>query len=334
MERPCIIDLTLIALAQLSQGVPLPEKAALQFCGLILSFGAGFVEMPAEFYRRIEDGVPPQQVCLRVSSFDEYIQFKERGIVAFATDRRGYSEILQNNGASLGNELTLILADGEPWPQIFAGGQTRIVGLDGVMRRDYQAIFSSIIKQYGAQVCFDAGDNEYLATAAALEFLYCGGRRVCTAFCGFGRHAATERLMAACGVMEGTDFDLKKLPELRKVFETMTQKTVPGHMPVAGRDIFVYESGIHADGIEKNPKNYEPFAPESIGANRFLAIGKHSGRAAVRQKLLEHGLAPGDCMITALGHAVREFSDKYGRGLADAEFLALYYQLQSGIEGD
>ena len=47
--------------------------------------------------------------------------------------------------------------------------------------------------------------------------------------------------------------------------------------------------GIHQDGMLKNPMTYEIMTPESVGLVTSLVLGKHSGRAAFKQRLEELG---------------------------------------------
>ena len=62
------------------------------------------------------------------------------------------------------------------------------------------------------------------------------------------------------------------------------------HKAVVGGKIFSHESGIHVDGVIKNPSNYEAFSPEEVGLRRYLVIGKHSGAHAIHHKFEELGI--------------------------------------------
>jgi 2-isopropylmalate synthase len=61
---------------------------------------------------------------------------------------------------------------------------------------------------------------------------------------------------------------------------------VPHNKAVVGANAFAHESGIHQDGMLKNPQTYEILTPESVGANKTtLPLGKLSGSHAVMAKL-------------------------------------------------
>jgi 2-isopropylmalate synthase len=69
---------------------------------------------------------------------------------------------------------------------------------------------------------------------------------------------------------------------------------VQPHKAIVGANAFAHESGIHQDGMLKNKGTYEIMSPEDIGLVRAdaagLVMGKHSGRAALKARLLKVGL--------------------------------------------
>ncbi|MFC7690492.1 alpha-isopropylmalate synthase regulatory domain-containing protein [Paeniroseomonas aquatica] len=76
---------------------------------------------------------------------------------------------------------------------------------------------------------------------------------------------------------------------------------------IVGRNAFAHESGIHQDGVLKDASTYEIMTPESVGwTTNSLVLGKHSGRAAFRDKLATLGYTVGD---NQLNDAFRRFKD-------------------------
>jgi homocitrate synthase NifV len=113
------------------------------------------------------------------------------------------------------------------------------------------------------------------------------------------------------------------MPELNERFQSFIRKTIPLNKPVLGKNLFHYESGIHADGIEKNPETYEPYDPRLVGLKRCLVIGKHSGRKSLSSKLTELNLNPGAISLGKLLETVRQKSCDLGRSLSDSELYTL-----------
>ena len=65
---------------------------------------------------------------------------------------------------------------------------------------------------------------------------------------------------------------------------------VPGNKAIVGANAFAHESGIHQDGMLKEKTTYEIISPETIGLKESkLVMGKHSGRHAFREKLIDLG---------------------------------------------
>lgn len=63
---------------------------------------------------------------------------------------------------------------------------------------------------------------------------------------------------------------------------------VPKNKAVVGGNTFSHESGIHQDGVLKNPLTYEIITPELVGVK--IPLGKLSGRHAFVEKLRELAL--------------------------------------------
>ena len=65
---------------------------------------------------------------------------------------------------------------------------------------------------------------------------------------------------------------------------------VPRNKAIVGQNAFSHESGIHQDGILKNPETYEIMTPQLVGVvKNSLPLGKLSGKHAFSEKLIELG---------------------------------------------
>jgi 2-isopropylmalate synthase len=55
---------------------------------------------------------------------------------------------------------------------------------------------------------------------------------------------------------------------------------------MVGKNAFAHESGIHQDGVIKEPTTYEIMKPQMLGINQSnLVFGKHSGRHGFKTAL-------------------------------------------------
>jgi 2-isopropylmalate synthase len=104
---------------------------------------------------------------------------------------------------------------------------------------------------------------------------------------------------------------------------TITGFDVQPNKAIVGRNAFAHESGIHQDGVLKDASTYEIMTPESVGWTKSsLVLGKHSGRAAFRDKLRALGYTVGD---NQLNDAFRRFKDLADRKkvVYDEDVMAL-----------
>ena len=108
-----------------------------------------------------------------------------------------------------------------------------------------------------------------------------------------------------------------------KLLSTITSFDVQPNKAIVGRNAFAHEAGIHQDGVLKLAATYEIMTPESIGwAKNSLVLGKHSGRAAFRDRLNTLGYKIGD---NQLNDAFRRFKDLADRKkvVFDEDIVAL-----------
>jgi 2-isopropylmalate synthase len=69
-----------------------------------------------------------------------------------------------------------------------------------------------------------------------------------------------------------------------------TGMVVQPNKAIVGVNAFAHEAGIHQDGVLKHAQTYEIMTPESVGlTTNSLVLGKHSGRAAYKDRLLTLG---------------------------------------------
>ena len=98
---------------------------------------------------------------------------------------------------------------------------------------------------------------------------------------------------------------------------------IPKNKAVVGGNAFSHESGIHQDGVLKNPLTYEIITPELVGVkSNSLPLGKLSGRHAFVEKLHELGLEFTEEDIKPLFAKFKSLADKKHE-ITDADIRAL-----------
>jgi len=171
-------------------------------------------------------------------------------------------------------------------------------------------------------------DDFGMATANAVTALATGANYADVSVLGIGERsgiAATEELAAHITLRKEAEHAYRT-ETIRDLCDTVSQAAgvpIPRTKAVAGKDIFACESGIHAHALTKSPALFEPYDPNRVGANRTVAVGGKSGRAAIADALDQTGLARQDHDIPALLRAVREHAHRLRRPLTPSEFARL-----------
>ena len=196
---------------------------------------------------------------------------------------------------------------------IFATLRERVPGADGV-------IFST-----------HNHDDLGLAVANTLAAIGAGARQVECTINGIGEragNASLEEIAMAVrtrgnAVGRTTGIHTPNILRTSRLLATITGFDVQPNKAIVGRNAFAHESGIHQDGVLKDASTYEIMTPESVGwTTNSLVLGKHSGRAAFRDKLKALGYEVGD---NALNDAFRRFKDLADRKkvVYDEDVMAL-----------
>jgi len=168
-----------------------------------------------------------------------------------------------------------------------------------------------------------------MATANALAGVKAGANWINTTVNGLGEragNAALEEVAMALKYLGGLDIGLKTemFRELSEYVARASARTIPVWKAIVGTNVFAHESGIHTDGVIKNPLTYEAFSPEEVGLERQLVIGKHSGSHSLKVKFKEYGIDLDGESSAILLADVRKQAVELKRALFDKELMYIY----------
>jgi homocitrate synthase NifV len=122
-------------------------------------------------------------------------------------------------------------------------------------------------------------------------------------------------------------YRIEHILPLCKHVEKASGQGIPLNYPVVGGNMFTHKSGIHVDGVLKNPQLYEAFDPAKLGVQRTIALGKHSGKASIRHKLEQLGLTANSDAMEKMRLEVSRIGEETKRNLTDEEFISIYYSV-------
>ncbi|MGB1208574.1 MAG: 2-isopropylmalate synthase, partial [Paracoccaceae bacterium] len=181
-----------------------------------------------------------------------------------------------------------------------------------------------------------------MATANALAAVEGGARQIECTINGLGERAgntALEEVVMALKVRGdimpyATGIDTTKIMHISRRVATVAGFPVQFNKAIVGKNAFAHESGIHQDGMLKNKETFEIMRPEDVGlSGTSLPLGKHSGRAALRDKLNTLGHEVGDNQLKDIFVRFKDLADRK-KEVFDDDLLALVRQDASDEQSD
>jgi methanogen homocitrate synthase len=135
-------------------------------------------------------------------------------------------------------------------------------------------------------ICMHCHDDLGMALANTLAAAEAGAKQLHTTVNGIGERSGNtplEELMVALKVHYGIErYDTTKLTSLSEMVKSYSGVAVAKNKAVVGDNAFAHESGIHVAAVLEEPRTYEFYPPEMVGANRRIIIGKHTGAKALK----------------------------------------------------
>jgi 2-isopropylmalate synthase len=176
-------------------------------------------------------------------------------------------------------------------------------------------------------------DDLGLAVANSLAAIENGARQVECTVNGIGEragNAALEEIVMALRTRAahfGVDTRIRteRLYPVSRRLVTLTGSVVARNKAIIGENAFAHESGIHQHGMLRNRATYEIMAPEDVGVSRsHLVLGKHSGRAALADRLKELGIVLDQAALNQAFARFKALADRKKEVFdADLEAIAL-----------
>jgi homocitrate synthase NifV len=189
-----------------------------------------------------------------------------------------------------------------------------------------QFLVSAFRKALGCDLAVHCHNDFGMATANALTALASGADYVDVSVLGIGERAGIAALEEVAGFLKFGEsvagYRMEEIPALCRLVAEKARVEIPRTKPLAGSDIFACETGLHVHGFLEDPSLFEPFAPSEVGATRRIALGKKTGRAAVRAVLHSLGI-PANRNLSDIVSAVRTTSLQHNRPLTEQEVSSL-----------
>jgi len=168
-----------------------------------------------------------------------------------------------------------------------------------------------------------------LAVANTIAAVEAGASQVQVTVNGLGERAGNADLAQTVMIMESiygihTGIKKERLVETSRLVSRFSGLAIPPIQPVVGENVFSHESGIHTQGVLKCSDTFEPgiMTPEMVGHRRRLTLGKHVGRHAVRQMLVDAHIDPDDTQLDIIVEKVKAIASK-GKRVTEADLYEI-----------
>ncbi len=192
----------------------------------------------------------------------------------------------------------------------------------------FSALIQEILGAVGkCELAVHTHNDFGMATANAVAAFEAGAHWADATVLGLGERAGCARLEELAGyiclIKGDKSMDPHHLKGLAASVASLAGMGIDAARPLIGERIFTCETGLHLQGLHQDPTTYEPYPPESVGAERHLLYGGKSGRRAIIDRLAQLGLKLGEERVAPCIQSIREGA-RAGHGpLSSAALLAV-----------
>jgi homocitrate synthase NifV len=176
-----------------------------------------------------------------------------------------------------------------------------------------------------------AHDDLGLATANSVAAALAGASHVNTTVNGLGERAGNaplEEVVMALRRLHGieTGVEATRFPAISRLVAEASGRAVAANKSIVGEAVFTHESGLHVDGLLKDPSTYESFDPASVGRARRLVLGKHSGSHGVKHAYAQLGIHLHDSEAPHMLSRIRAFAGATKRNPQPEDLMRFYLE--------
>lgn len=176
-----------------------------------------------------------------------------------------------------------------------------------------------------------------MATANSVAALEAGASWADATVLGLGERAGSSRLEELVGYLvlaAGMErYEPALLPGLCSLVARAAKRPISAQHPIVGSGIFTCETGLHVQGLFRDPATYEPFAPDRVGRCRHIRFGGKTGKKAIRNGLAAMGLRVSEEEAAYLAARVRQMAGIGNSWLNCGELLHLARNKQTRASG-
>jgi len=180
-----------------------------------------------------------------------------------------------------------------------------------------------------------------LAVGNSLAAVLNGARQVECTINGLGERAGNASLEEVAMAVRtrrdvfscDTRLDTTQIVPTSRLVSSITGFPVQPNKAIVGVNAFAHESGIHQDGVLKSRETYEIMRAQDVGwSDNKLVMGKHSGRAALKDRLDKLGITfETEESLNAAFKRFKELADKKHE-IFEEDLLVIATDVQTEVD--
>lgn len=173
-------------------------------------------------------------------------------------------------------------------------------------------------------------DDYGLALANVMAGIRAGADCIHTTVNGMGERTGIPDLaetVVALHNLEGIEkYNIEPLMSISNYLENVSGFFMAPNKPITGQNAFSHKSGVHTNGILKDPRTYEPFDPAILGRERKIVIDKYTGKSAVQSRLDEYGIEVSAAELEVIVSRIKNIGDQR-KQLFDTDIIEIAEQV-------
>ncbi|MEH2123780.1 homocitrate synthase/isopropylmalate synthase family protein [Nostoc sp.] len=283
-------------------------------------------------FKAVHIGLPTSNVHLKDSIGQDrhWLLEQAKNLIKYAKDRGAFVSI---SAEDVGRTEIPFLQEYACIVTEAGADRLRLSDTIGILTPEaYAERVESVVKVSSIDVQCHTHNDFGLAVANTLAGLNAGARYFHVTVNAIGERAGMPdfaQTTLALKQLYGKDLGIvtSRLRQLSEIVAQASKQKITPWQPIVGDNVFAHESGIHAKGMLKNNKTFEPFAPEEVGGERKYILGKHSGRAILNHVLQEQGVTVDE---TQLGHCLRQvraLAIEQGGSVSPEQLRDIYFRI-------
>ena len=171
----------------------------------------------------------------------------------------------------------------------------------GTLPVDVEAVVAGVVTRFGAIVGIHCHDDSGCAVANSLAAVRAGAVQIQGCINGYGERTGNANLCTLIpnlqlkmGMRVVDEAQLRRLTVVARDVAEIANITPPHSAPYIGTSAFTHKGGQHVDAMAKAVYTYQHVDPGLVGNQRQTVVSDKSGRATIRTKAADLGVALGD----------------------------------------